>query len=104
MPNSEVPRVELNQDGTISLEVNVDGFDAGTPVEISGQATQANGAIATFYERPDNARADGGHGVILVIHSVPVVGTKKFEAGFPITVVVRATEAWITTLEPRTRV
>ena len=29
--------------------VNVYGFEKGTLVEISGQATQANGAVATFY-------------------------------------------------------
>lgn len=49
MPYSQVPRIELNQDGTINLLVNVSGFDPGTPIEISGQATQDNGAVATFY-------------------------------------------------------
>src|SRR6516225_10071000 len=48
-PHSAVSRVELNHDDTINLVVNVYGFDAGTPIEISGQATQTNGAVATFY-------------------------------------------------------
>ena len=50
MSNSQVPRIQLNQDNSISIEVNVYGFDTGTPVELSGQATQANGAVATFYQ------------------------------------------------------
>ena len=40
MSNSAVSRIELNQDGTINLMVDVYGFDPGAPVEISGQATQ----------------------------------------------------------------
>ena len=48
MGYSQVPRIQLNNDGTISLEVNVSGFEEGTPVEISGQATQENGAVAAF--------------------------------------------------------
>ena len=57
MPNSQVPSIHLNQDGTISIQVNVYDFDAGTPVEISGQATQENGAVASFYSFQDSARA-----------------------------------------------
>ena len=47
--NSQVPRIQLNDDGSLSLLVNVYGFDKGTQVEISGEATQANGAVAVFY-------------------------------------------------------
>jgi hypothetical protein len=51
MSNSEVPRIELSPDGsTLTLYVSVDGFAPGTPVEISGYATQDNGAIVTFYD------------------------------------------------------
>ena len=51
MSNSEVPRIELSPDGsTLTLYVRVDGFAPGTPVEISGYATQDNGAIVTFYD------------------------------------------------------
>ena len=55
MPFSEVPRIELSQDGTVTFYVNVGGFQVGTPVEISGYATQDNGAVATFHRRPANA-------------------------------------------------
>ena len=101
MPHSEVPGIELNQDDTINLYVNVDGFDVGTPIEISGQATQANGAVASFYdvqEMPPNS----GQGAVLTVKSVPAVPPNKFVEGFPITVVARAAEVWITTLEPKT--
>ena len=50
MPHTEVPEIELRDDDSIGLTVEVFGFEAGTPVEISGHATQANGAIATFYD------------------------------------------------------
>ncbi len=101
MSHSEVPGIELNQDDTISLYVNVDGFEVGTPIEISGQATQTNGAVASFYdvqEMPPNS----GQGAVLTVKSVPAVPPNKFVEGFPITVVARAAEVWITTLEPKT--
>jgi hypothetical protein len=96
--NSQVPKVVLNQDDTISIEVNVYGFDAGMPVELTGQATQANGAIASFYSVQAMPEHDGDSGTIWV-KSIPLAASKKFDAGFPITVVVRASEAWVTTLE-----
>jgi hypothetical protein len=98
--NSQVPRIELNQDGSINIKVNVYGFDAGTPVELTGQATQANGAVATFYQvQATPAHDEDEESVALWVKSVAPVLPNKFDAGFPITVVVRATEAWITTLD-----
>jgi hypothetical protein len=47
MPRSEVPRIELNKNGTITATA-IPNFDEGTPIEISGQATQAMGSV-TFY-------------------------------------------------------
>jgi hypothetical protein len=92
--NSEVPRIELNQDDTISIKVEVDGIKVGTPVEVSGHATQENGAVATFYsvqELPSN-RA-------VWVKSIPAADSRNtFKAGFPITVVARAAEAWVTML------
>jgi Animal haem peroxidase len=98
MPYSAVPRITLNDDDTISLVVNVDGFKAGTPIELSGQATQTNGAVATFYSVQEMP-AYGTKSAQLLVESVPVASGTKFAAGFPITVVARAAEAWITTLE-----
>jgi hypothetical protein len=99
MANSEVPKVQLNKDGTISLEVSVYGFDKGTPVEIFGQATQPNGSVAAFYsvrEIPD----DSGEIATITLESIQTIPPNTFVEEQPITVVVRATEAWITTLEP----
>jgi len=87
------PRVELNTDGTINLVVNVVGFATGTPIEISGQVTQDNGAVATFYSIQQ--MPEGG---VVRVGRLSVVPDKNFAAGFPITVVARAAQVWITTL------
>ena len=47
-PQTQVREIELRDDGSITLTVEVFGFAAGTLVEISGWATQANETIATF--------------------------------------------------------
>jgi hypothetical protein len=98
MSNSEVPKIQLNQNGTISLEVNVYGFDEGTPIEIFGQATQANGSVAAFYS-VQKIPAHSGESAVITLESIPTVPPDTFVEELPITVVARATEAWITTLE-----
>src|SRR5262245_26034576 len=98
MTNSEVPKVQLTKDGTISLVVNVYGFDEGTPIEISGQATQENGAVASFYSFLEMPEHESEKSVPVTLTCIPVSSQKKFAAGFTITVVARAAEAWITTL------
>ena len=50
MPHTEVSEIELRDDGSIALTIEVFGLDRSTPVELSGHATQPNGAIATFYD------------------------------------------------------
>jgi hypothetical protein len=98
MGYGKVPKITLNKDHSITLYVRVFDFEEGTPVEISGQATQANGAVATFYKvlpMPDS----GADGAVLKVPSVVAAPPNNFAAGFPITVVARATAAWITTLE-----
>src|SRR6516165_3650652 len=97
MSHSEVPRIELNRDGTVTLFVNVGGFEAGTPVEISGHATQTNGGVATFRDvqlMPDGYSQEG---VIMVVRGVPVIGS-PFTADEPIMVVASAAGVWITKL------
>jgi hypothetical protein len=95
---SEVPRIELSRDGTVTLFVSVGGFRVGTPVEISGYATQANGAVATFQSVQLMPSGDPVEGVILLVSGVPVIGS-TFTADEPITVVARAADVWITTLD-----
>ena len=101
MSNSEVPRIELNGDGTVTLYVKVGGFDEGTPVEISGHATQTNGAMATFRD-VQIMPASSAQGAILVVRSVPVIGPDGFTAGDPIIAVARAADIWLTKLDSDT--
>jgi len=93
----------LNQDNTISVEVNVSGFNPGDPVEISGQVTQANGAIASFYSVQPMPQPPSGNSAPIWVKSIPVVGATAFQPGSPVMVVVRASEVWYTTLamEPK---
>jgi len=129
MSNSEVPRIELSPDGsTLTLYVKVDGFAPGTPVEISGYATQDNGAIVTFYDiqqipngsgqtsagwggpaapaaaAPATSAASGqqtptsGQGVIFPVRAVSV-GSPAFNPERPIVVIARAADVWITKLD-----
>jgi hypothetical protein len=102
MPYSEVPRIELNQDGTVTFFVNIGGFRLGTPVEISGYASQTNGATATFrWVEPMPPEYAPGQGAIVVVKSVPVIqGT--FTAADPIMVVAKAADVWSTTLNQDT--
>jgi hypothetical protein len=102
MAYSEVSRIELNQDGTVTFFVNIGGFRLGTPVEISGYASQTNGATATFRDvqlmPPESAP---GEGAIVVVKGGPVIGL-AFTAQDPIMVVVQAADVWITKLDQDT--
>jgi hypothetical protein len=98
MPLNKVNNIRLNQDNTISLDVSVDGFDVGSPIEISGDVTQANGAVATFYNVKTVPSPDSQGLMVVTVDSVRVSSAKSFVAADPITVVARAAEVWITTL------
>src|SRR5215813_40374 len=98
MGYSQVPRIELSQDGTVTFFVNVGGFRVGTPVEISGQATQTNGAVATFRDVQRMTEGDPVEGVIMVVRGVPVVGP-AFTRDEPIMVIARAADVWIDKLD-----
>ena len=52
MVNTYVTKAQL-ENNKIVLTVQVDGFEPGDAVEISGQATQNNAAFATFDEIKD---------------------------------------------------
>ena len=71
------------------------GSRPATPVEISGSATQANGAMATFYDIQTLPPAEPGSGSFLTVIAVPSTG---FVAGDVITVVGRAAKIWGTVL------
>ena len=95
MPHTEVPEIELRDDDSIAITVEVFGFEAGTPVEISGDATQPNGAIATFYDIQNLPPASPGGGSFVTVIAIP---SPEFVAGEMITVVGRAAKIWGTVL------
>ncbi len=95
MAHGHFPEIELRDDDSISLTVQVFGFEAGIPVEISGHAIQANGAIATFYDIQNLPPAEADGGSFLTVIAVP---STKFAAGEVITVVGRAAKIWGTVL------
>jgi hypothetical protein len=90
-----VPEIELRDDGSLVLTVEVFGFEAGARVEISGSATQASGAIATFYDIQSLPPAEPGGGSYL---TVTASSPGDFVTGDVITVVGRATKIWGTVL------
>ena len=79
-----------------NLVVAVFGFDPGAPVEISGQATQTNGAVASVDSVQPMPAANGP---VYLQRIAAVPGRSAFTPGFPVTIVARAAQVWITTLE-----
>jgi hypothetical protein len=98
MPHTEVTEIEITDGNDIRVTVEVFGFEAGTIVEISGHATQANGAIATFYvvESLPDPGSDGGS--LLTVIAVPAGAFAEPEV---ITVAgqVRVANVWGTVLD-----
>jgi hypothetical protein len=99
MPLNKVNNIQLNHDNTISLEVSVDGFDVGSPIEISGHVTQANGAVATFFDIQTVPEPNDVKQMVVTVKSVQVSSENSFVAKDPISVVARAAEVWLTTLD-----
>jgi hypothetical protein len=97
MPHSEVTKIEL-RDNKITLTIKVLGLEEGTIVEISGQATQANGAIATFHDVQKLLRPKSPGTGFLV--KVTADSSAKFGKGEVITVAgrTRAAKIWGTVL------
>lgn len=96
MGNSQVPEIKLRDDGSIAVTVELEGFEAGARVEISGQAIQPNGGLATFYDIQDlpAANPDGSH--TLTVTATPL---QKFSADENMVMTFsRATTIWETTL------
>jgi hypothetical protein len=99
MPHTQVNEIELKDDGSLVLTIEVFGFEPGTKVEISGSATQDNGAIATFYDIGDLPPAKPDGGSVLTVTAAPTSG---FGADQVITVAGRATKIWGTVLHADT--
>jgi hypothetical protein len=103
MPYSAVSRVELNDDSSITLAIDISGFDEEAYIEISGQAIQDDEAIATFYSVQE-LQPDENKNATLIVKSISAVPPNDFVKGFPITIIARAAEVWITKLENDTDV
>jgi hypothetical protein len=95
MPLSEVLEIDLRDDGSFAFTIEVFGFEPGTNVEISGSATQANGAVATFCDIQSLPPAEPGRGSFVTVTASP---STDFVAGEVITVVGRAAKIWCTVL------
>lgn len=92
--NSQVPIIVLHDDNTISIQVDIYGFAAGTPIKISGQATQDSGAVASFYSVQDVPAHAEDESVPMWVKSVPVVAPNHFDPNFPTTITVEAAQTW----------
>jgi hypothetical protein len=103
MPYSAVSRVELNDDSSITLAIDISGFDEEAYIEISGQAIQDDEAIATFYSVQE-LQPDENKNATLIVKSISAVPPNDFVKGFPITMIARAADVWITKLENDTDV
>jgi hypothetical protein len=95
MPLSWVFGIELQANGTLTLNVRVSGFAPSVPVEISGYVSQSNGAVATFYDVQNmpNAPGDAEMDVLNV-----QTASEAFHPDLPFTVITRAADVWISKL------
>jgi hypothetical protein len=94
---SWVTAIELNDDNTLTLHVRVDGFEANIPVEISGDVTQSNGAVATFHSI-QSMPSTAGAAADMDVTGVEAAAGCGFSPVLPFTVVARAADVWITKL------
>ena len=95
MVDSYVTRAEFDNKNII-LTVQVDDFTVGEAVEISGQATQNDAALATFYGIQKVPGPDSSKHSYLKVTADP--GDTKFEADQDVTVVARVAKVWVTVL------
>src|SRR5689334_8310870 len=94
MGYGKVSNIVRGQDAII-LYIEVDDFEEGAAVEISGYATQEDGAVATFSSVQAMPRKNGNAPTTLTVEAPVPPGSFT---GFPITVVARAAEVWVTKL------
>jgi hypothetical protein len=94
---SWVTAIQLNDDNTLTLHVRVDGFEPNIPVEISGDVTQSNGAIATFHSI-QSMPSTAGAAADMDVTGVQAAAGTGFSSVLPFTVVARAADVWITKL------
>src|SRR5215831_10189040 len=99
MGHTQVSEIDLNDDGSVRVTVEVFGFESHTIVEISGHATQDNGAIATFYDVQELQPPANPNGSFTLTMTAEPSG--ELVAGKVITVAgqARAVKIWGTILD-----
>jgi hypothetical protein len=108
MPDSYVTSAAFTTDAQsvtqIALAVQVDDFNEGETVEVSGHATQIGGAFANYYDvKKVPAAVTGADGkphktVTVTTHPIPEF---PFVEGQQVTVVLRVSRVWVTVLGPQ---
>jgi hypothetical protein len=105
VPPQPLPYVDSAtiKDKMIELSINVDDFDAGIYVEISGNATQTGGAFANFYDirqvptapnDPDDPSSPHRY-VFVSAHPLP---PNNFREDQDVAVIIRLGRVWLTVL------
>lgn len=92
MPYPYVPRVHLNADDSVTLDVALTGFDEGKSAEISGYVIQ-NGNAFPFYAVQKVTAPDPATGASQVTVTLPPM--KELVLGQDVTVITRVTEVLI---------
>lgn len=106
MPEPYVTSATIT-DGKIVLSVRLDKFTPNEYVEISGQATQINGAFANFYDiqqvpAEPNVPADPSIPGDTEHYDVDVTGAPsphQFKGNQDVSVVARVATVWLTVLQ-----
>jgi septum formation inhibitor MinC len=97
MPHPYVTSATI-KDSKIAVSVLVDDFQDYEYIEISGHATQADGAFANIYEIapiPATASADGH--LYVEVTAVPLP-PNRFRKNQDVEIVLRASKVWLTVL------
>ena len=95
MPPPWVTDVAFNNN-QIVLTVQIDGFEDGETIELSGYATQDNGAFAVFSDLQTVPAPNSGTDTLVKVTSL---SQRDFVKGHAVTVVFRAARVWTTVLE-----
>jgi hypothetical protein len=120
MPRSQVKKIVRDENGNMTVTVEVYGFTPESYVHVTGYATQIGGAFATFETTKQIVKEDAdpppavdaaapqagppaeedGVDVDVKVELVPP-GSKPFGPTEPIAVVATAASVWMSVLEPQ---
>jgi hypothetical protein len=83
------------QGNNMVFSVQLGGFQVGDAVELSGSATQNNGALVSFYDIQPISAVDSKGIAQLTVQATP---SAPFREGEDVTVFLRAAKVWVTVL------